>query len=1047
MKKIFELIVVAGLMLVCMPNIHGQGSPGGYLFSATIQDSLSTPVRMAIDNSDNIYVTDAFRKKIRKYNASGAYSGSIVTVASPISIAINDKNQLFIGDGATGKIFRLNSNGTASLFYAGTAFPSSMVFCSDGFLYVSDSRLARIIVLDMSGNVIRTIGAGTLLYPTGITFDRKNNRILVAEHGGIGTGFNPLVKVYIYGLTGNLITSFGSHGNSDGKFYRIQGLAVGRCGEIYVPEPYQGSVSVFTEATIFATRFAHYGDSISQLRVPLDIAINSQDKIFITAENNGKIEVFDIAYLLPTANITCGNKTICEGTTTDIPVHFTGTAPWTFTYTINGANPATVGSTSDNPYILNVSAPGNYQVTAVSDAGAAGTCFSGNSVITVNSVIPTATISPGNVSVCPGQSAIIPVSLTGTPPWSFTYTRNDASPQTISGVMVSPYLLNVTEPGQYAITALTGGGCAGSSFTGVASVTANIVPTATITTGSTSICEGTTTTLSIDFTGTAPWSFTYTVNDANPATLNNIIDNPYLLPVSAAGHYKIIHMQDAFCENTVSAGGPVIAVKTLPTANISSGNAAICTGDSTFLVLDFTGTAPWSFSYTMDGLNLTTVNGVAASPYILHVSQAGIYQLAAVSDASCAGTSFTGTAVITENPLPVVTMVPAAGLCGGDSLILDAGPHQFFLWNDYTMNEQLTVYTAGTYSVTVTDYNGCRNSGSAVISANPLPLVDLGPDVTIDAGAMLTLDAGPSRAGYFWSDGSTGQTLQVTSAGMYGVTVTDNNGCHNSDLITVSVVVPLNKDLQNITVAGQQCFSATQTITVAGNGSTFTVENGGSVTLIAGSNIICLPGVKVVPGGYLHGYITQNNTYCGGVSPPIVALANELTTVPVCPVAAFTGQTDGLTFSVVNNSLNATSYLWDFGDRTTSAEAEPVHTYDFPGSYMVSLTASNGTCSDSMASQRISAFSKTTGKRNPGNLLKLYPNPTRGLVTIDLKNPGQEDLKIEIKDMAGRHIYSKDIHDVHFTEQIDLGGFSMGIYVVHLSSPTTSNTTKLVLID
>jgi hypothetical protein len=75
--------------------------------------------------------------------------------------------------------------------------------------------------------------------------------------------------------------------------------------------------------------------------------------------------------------------------------------------------------------------------------------------------------------------------------------------------------------------------------------------------------------------------------------------------------------------------------------------------------------------------------------------------------------------------------------------------------------------------------------------------------------------------------------------------------------------------LSNNTLPNGQdtCFNALQTITVAGGETTFTVENGGSAILIAGQNILFLPGVTVAEGGYLHGYITEANEFCSGDAP------------------------------------------------------------------------------------------------------------------------------------------------------------------------------------
>ena len=60
----------------------------------------------------------------------------------------------------------------------------------------------------------------------------------VITHGGLGDDFKPVSKVWIFDLNGNKIGSFGSYGNGDGQFYRIQGIEIGKCGNIYVVEPF-----------------------------------------------------------------------------------------------------------------------------------------------------------------------------------------------------------------------------------------------------------------------------------------------------------------------------------------------------------------------------------------------------------------------------------------------------------------------------------------------------------------------------------------------------------------------------------------------------------------------------------------------------------------------------------------------------------------------------------------------------------------------------------------------------------------------------------------
>ena len=84
---------------------------------------------------------------------------------------------------------------------------------------------------------------------------------------------------------------------------------------------------------------------------------------------------------------------------------------------------------------------------------------------------------------------------------------------------------------------------------------------------------------------------------------------------------------------------------------------------------------------------------------------------------------------------------------------------------------------------------------------------------------------------------------------------------------------PANQVLANIDIPSgvTNCYDATQVLTVAGNGNTFLVENGGNVTLVAGNSILLMEGTRVYSGGYLHAYITTTNNYCGATSNPLVA--------------------------------------------------------------------------------------------------------------------------------------------------------------------------------
>ncbi|MEI7982334.1 MAG: T9SS type A sorting domain-containing protein [Bacteroidota bacterium] len=87
-----------------------------------------------------------------------------------------------------------------------------------------------------------------------------------------------------------------------------------------------------------------------------------------------------------------------------------------------------------------------------------------------------------------------------------------------------------------------------------------------------------------------------------------------------------------------------------------------------------------------------------------------------------------------------------------------------------------------------------------------------------------------------------------------------------------STTTPTNQVLANVDIPNgtTTCYDATQILTVAGNGTTFLVENNSNVTLVAGNKISMLYGTKVFSGGYLLGRITTTSIYCGSTANPLV---------------------------------------------------------------------------------------------------------------------------------------------------------------------------------
>ncbi|MCF6169590.1 MAG: 6-bladed beta-propeller [Bacteroidales bacterium] len=286
---LFLLVIVSGQGLFAQSSANNNG----HLFS--ISDSLKSPLRLTIDKQGIVYVTDAFQKCITKYDGSGNYLETIYPGGSPVLVAVSNNNQLVVSDNNHGNLVTVNPNGKPNKIYSSCIYPSDAAFDGNNKLYVVDSKRKQVIVMDLSGNEIKIIGDGILVYPTGIAYDKKNSRILVAEHGGITSGktANDLnTRVLAFDLQGNLLGTFGEFGYEDGQFTRIQGLAVDDWGRIYVVDNYQATISVFNEDGDFITRFSEFGNKPGQLNSPMDIAIDSRNRIWISSMNTGSLEVF-----------------------------------------------------------------------------------------------------------------------------------------------------------------------------------------------------------------------------------------------------------------------------------------------------------------------------------------------------------------------------------------------------------------------------------------------------------------------------------------------------------------------------------------------------------------------------------------------------------------------------------------------------------------------------------------------------------------------------------------------------------------------------------
>ncbi|MBK9018344.1 MAG: choice-of-anchor I family protein [Saprospiraceae bacterium] len=168
------------------------------------------------------------------------------------------------------------------------------------------------------------------------------------------------------------------------------------------------------------------------------------------------------------------------------------------------------------------------------------------------------------------------------------------------------------------------------------------------------------------------------------------------------------------------------------------------------------------------------------------VTAEGNYSVTVTNDVGCKAIDSVAVVVYAN---PVVDLGADTSFCSNEDITLNPGAgFAGYLWSDSSQGQTLTVTTAGTYGVIVEDANGCLGLDEITLTTLAAPVPDLGNVTqTICDGQFINLNAGPGFTTYEWSTGATRQSIQVTTAGAYGVLVSAANGCFGSDVVEVVV--------------------------------------------------------------------------------------------------------------------------------------------------------------------------------------------------------------------------------------------------------------------
>ena len=716
-------------------------------------------------------------------------------------------------------------------------------------------------------------------------------------------------------------------------------------------------------------------------------------------DNNNCTATATAVVTAPTA-LTANNSTTAEtcanndGTATATATG--GTAPYTYAWS-NGQNTATATGLTAATYTATITDANNCTTTTTATVadGCNGNCplniaiafttsvsCNGGNDGTARATVVSGGVFPYNISWSNGQTNIL---ATGLAAGNYTVTITDANNCTASVPAV------VTEPAVLAATAnTTAETCANNDGTATATATG----------------------------GTAPYTYAWS-NGQNTATATGLTAATYTATITDANN----------CTTTTSATVADSCVGNCPlNIAIAFTTSVSCNGgnDGTARATVVSGGV---FPYTINWSNGQTnilATGLTAGTYTVTITDAN----------NCVGSV---SAVVTE---------PAALTSGTTGSTLTCGNHTTgtatvnvtggttpynYAWSNGQNAATATGLTAATYTVTVTDNNGCITNATAVVSGPPA-LTATTTATTIDCpggvgSATVAGSGGVMPYNYVWNNGQTTTTATGLFATTYTVTITDNNNCSVTDNITLTDPAPI----------------VVSSSVVSNFNGTSVSCNGGS----DGSAMVTVTG-GTAPYTYLwnpSGEVTQTATGLeAGNYTIIVTDANNCATTGT---VTLTEPTAMAATAVDNGNATATAtatggvapYTYQWG-ATANNQTTPTATGLVNNTiYTVTITDANGCTATANVTVNITNIDNIPNL----SLFDVRPNPNTGRFHIRVQFATAKEATIRLTNVLGQVLKEHNMSGATSDIPVDIQEQASGVYFVILQTDQQSVTRKVIV--
>ncbi len=498
----------------------------------------------------------------------------------------------------------------------------------------------------------------------------------------------------------------------------------------------------------------------------------------------------------------------------------------------------------------------------------------------------------------------------------------------------------------------------------------------------------------------------------------------------ATGSYNVTVTNAFGCSATASASvgnGTSIGIG----ATFSS-TGTDCSGtNGTATATPSNGVAPYTYLWSNASTDQTATN-LSVGTYSVTVTDAN----GCVGSLSNINVAYNGTAITSNTP------VTTASSCGAADGTAEVSPNNgtapySYLWSNGETTQQIANIGAGTYSVTITDNDGCSGVVSNINVSNlNAPSVAAGTTTNTTCNGLsngssnVVVSGGTAPFTYLWSNGETSSSASGLAAGVYNVSVTDAGSCVGIGSVTIGepTAIVITVDAANTndpSCNGGNNGSAAILVSGGTAGYSYVWSNGGNSASING----------LTAGSYVVTVLDANG--CPATSSVNVAEPAAISGNATATNTSASGATDGSVSLAVNGGSGAYTYLWSNGATTQNLNNVGA------GTYSVTITDANG-CTN-VASATVQVNTTAVNINNSNISVNLFPNPTENFATLQVSLAKASELTIEVITMNGQVISRiNDSNVLNNQYTLNTAELTSGVYIVRLIAGSETATYRLI---